>query len=117
MDYTLLKNAGVDMPALVERLMGNEALIQRFMSRFSENEVYDSLLDAVARKDWKAACDSAHLLKGMCGNLSISSLFALFAQQVTYFRAGRNEEAAALMEEISVKYEFTMDHICQWLDG
>ncbi len=116
MDYTELEKAGVDVHALIERLMGNEALIRKFMNRFSENENFSELEDAVAKNDWKTACESAHMLKGMCGNLSITKLFDLFAEQVRLFRLNENQYAAAMMEEIRTRYEYTMEHINNWLD-
>lgn len=116
MDYTELEKAGINMETLIERLMGNEALIRKFMHRFSENENFGELEDAIAVSDWKAACAAAHMLKGMCGNLSITKLFELFAEQVRLFRANENERAAEMMEEIRTRYEYTMEHINNWLD-
>ncbi len=116
MNYEELEKAGINIETLIERLMGNEALIRKFMNRFSENENFSELETAIAKADWKTACESAHMLKGMCGNLSITKLFELFAEQVRLFRAGENQQAAAMMEEIRVRYEYTMEHINNWLD-
>ncbi len=115
MDYRELEEAGVEIAALTERLMNNESLISRFMNRFVENESYRELQAAIKAEDWKAACDASHMLKGMCGNLSITELFRLFTQQVTLFRNGDNEMACLLMPEIEAKYENTINHIHNWL--
>ncbi len=115
MDYNKLEEAGVDVATLKERLMNNEALINRFMVRFVENESYRDLKAAIKASDWGAACEAAHKLKGMCGNLSITELFRLFSQQVTLFRSGDIEKANLLMTEIEAKYEFTVNHIHNWL--
>ncbi len=114
-DYTQLEEAGVDIFTLTERLMNNEALITRFMNRFVENESYRALKTAIKASDWKAACEASHMLKGMCGNLSITELFRLFSQQVVHFRSGENEMACLLMTEIEAKYENTINHIHNWL--
>ncbi len=116
MDYTELEKAGINLETLIERLMGNEALIKKFMHRFSENESFDELEAAIAKGDWKTACEASHMLKGMCGNLSITRLFDLFAEQVRLFRANENQLAVNMMEEIRVRYEYTMEHINNWLD-
>ncbi len=115
MDFTELEAAGVDIATLKERLMNNEALITRFMNRFVENESYRALKAAIKASDWKSACEASHMLKGMCGNLSITELFRLFTQQVNLFRSGDNEMACLLMTEIDAKYESTMNHIHNWL--
>ncbi len=116
MEYRELEEAGIDIVSLTERLMGNKALIKRFMYRFVENESYTALQKAIRTEDWKSACESSHTLKGMSGNLSMNELFDLFAQQVTLFRTGENEKACALMERISAKYENTMNHVNKWLE-
>ncbi len=116
MNYKELEEAGIDIASLTERLMGNKALIKRFMGRFVENEDYSALVQAIKASDWKSACAAAHTLKGMCGNLSMVGLFDLFSQQVALLRAGENEKACALMIGIAEKYENTISHISRWLD-
>lgn len=116
MEYKELEEAGIDIASLTERLMGNKALIKRFMYRFVENENYTALERAIRNEEWKTACESSHTLKGMCGNLSMNELFNLFTRQVTLFRAGENDKACALMPRISAKYESTMQHVSKWLE-
>ncbi len=116
MEYRELEEAGIDIASLTERLMGNKALIKRFMYRFVENENYTALQRAIRTSDWKSACEAAHTLKGMSGNLSMKDLFELFTQQVALFRAGENDKACGLMDRISAKYESTMNHVNKWLE-
>ncbi len=116
MDYKELEEAGIDVASLKDRLMGNEAMIERFMKKFRTNETYSALEKAIDNSDWKAAFEASHLLKGMSGNLSMTQLYDLFTQQVALFRAGENEKASALMADISAKYENTIKHINRWLE-
>ncbi len=115
MKYDELINAGINMKSLKERLMGNVSLLERFLGKFINNTNYDSLLNAIDDENWEKACDSAHALKGMCGNLSLDELYELFSSQVTFFRAGEIESACALMKDISEKYENAITLISDWL--
>lgn len=58
--------------------MGNEALLERFLKKFPQDENYQKLCAAMEASDWEAALTAAHTLKGICGNLSIAPLFDLW---------------------------------------
>lgn len=100
-----LTQAGMDVEAAVERLMGSEALLERFLKKFLEDSNYARLIAAVAAGDWESAVMAAHTLKGMCGNLSFTVLCDQFTRQVEYLRAGDTLAAKAMMPEISQAYE------------
>lgn len=99
-----LAAAGIDTADALERLMGSEALLQRFLRRFLEDTSLDALRAAVAAGDWAAALKASHTLKGMCGNLSMTALYGLFTRQVALLRAEDSAGAAALMPEIEAAY-------------
>ena len=99
-----LAAAGIDTAGALERLMGSEALLQRFLRRFLEDGSLDALRAAVAAGDWAAALKASHTLKGMCGNLSMTALFDLFTRQVALLRADDWAAAAALMPDIAQGY-------------
>ena len=89
-----LAAAGIDAADALERFMGSEALLTRFLGRFLEDGNMDALRAAVAAGDWDKALTASHTLKGMCGNLSMTVLYDLFT-------AG----AAALMPAIEAAYQ------------
>lgn len=115
MDYTLLENAGIDVQSLINRLMGNEALITRFMQKFIDDDSFEKLSAAICDENYEAALAASHTLKGMCGNLSITKLFDLFTKQVELIRAGKNTEAVGLMPEITQTYKTVTSAISEWL--
>ena len=92
---------GIDVDGALERFMGSEALLERFLGKFLQDTNYAALEQAVARGDWEEALRASHTLKGVCGNLSMTGLYDLFTRQVAAIRGGALEEAAALMEEIA----------------
>lgn len=109
MDMNKLQEAGVDVPDLMNRLMGNEALVNRFFKRLIEDDNIDKLRDAVAKGDMQEALSYSHALKGMTGNLSLTSLFNLFSEQVSLIRTGIYSKAALMMPEISEEYDKTIN--------
>lgn len=100
-----LKNAGVDVNEVLERFGGNEALLERFLKKFAEDSNYGKLVAAVKVHDEEAALAASHTLKGVCGNLSIKSLFGLLTKQVASFRAGDWQGAVDAMPEIMKAYD------------
>ena len=104
--------AGIDVEEALGRFMGNEALLERFLRKFPQDENYSRLREAVAAGDREGALRAAHTLKGVCGNLSMTALFSLLARQVELFRAGEWEQACALLEEIAPVYQAVAEAVC-----
>lgn len=110
-----LKEAGIDIDNALERFMGNEALLERFLKKFLEDSNHAALNAAVSAGDQEAALTAAHTLKGVSGNLSIIPLHDLLTRQVQLFRENNWEEAVAVMPQISKVYETVEDTIRQEL--
>ena len=100
----ILISAGIDADDALERLMGNESLLERFLKKFLEDEKYQKLCTALECADQEAAVAAAHTLKGVCGNLSLTVLYPLFTRQVEVLRQGDWPTARTLMEEIQPAY-------------
>ena len=128
----ILAAGGIDAADALDRMMGSEALLVRFLGRFLEDATYQALCQAVeagglshtlteeeVRRlcqaveagDWEKALMASHTLKGMCGNLSMTELYDLFTRQVALLRAGQPAEAAALMPAIEAAYGRAADAI------
>lgn len=101
-----LLRAGVNLDEALERFMGNEELLVRFLKKFSNDPSYQSLGKAMSEKNYTDAFEAAHALKGVCGNLSISRLFELVCKEVELLRGGNGgEEAQQCYLEIAAEYE------------
>lgn len=100
-----LEAAGIDVDALSERVMGSEALMERLLGKFAASRDYPALAAALEEGGRERACAAAHTLKGVCGNLSMDGLYALFTAQVETLRRGDMDEAARLMAEIAPAWE------------
>ena len=110
---TQLIKAGVDVNNALERFMGNEALLERFLKKFPQDGNYQKLCAAMEASDWEAALTAAHTLKGVCGNLSIAPLFDLLTNQVAALRADDWHSAEEMMPQISKAYTAAIDVISQ----
>lgn len=100
-----LASAGIDAADALERFMGSEALLVRFLGRFLEDASLDALRAAVSAGDWDKALTASHTLKGMSGNLSMTALYDLFTRQVALLRQADTAGAAALMPAIEAAYQ------------
>lgn len=99
-----LIDAGIDFADALNRFMGNENMLERFMGKFTADQNYQKLVDALDRNDGEAALAASHTLKGVCGNLSMTKLFDLLTVQVKAFRDGDFDGAKAMMNDITAVY-------------
>ena len=100
-----LKQVGIDIDSVLQRFMGNEALMERFLKRFEEDLCYYDLQDAVEKQDVEKAIAAAHGLKGVSANLSMTELYALTTKQVDLLRDDKVQEAFDLMPQIQEVYD------------
>ncbi|MCM1336049.1 MAG: hypothetical protein NC084_06485 [Bacteroides sp.] len=99
---------GSDIEDGMTRFMSNEALYVRCLKKFPPQAEKCTLHDDLARGDFDAAVQSAHAMKGVTGNLSLTPLFTRYAEIVDRIRAGEKDdrlieiekEIASLQEEI-----------------
>ncbi len=99
-----LKDGGIAVDGLLERLMGSEALLEQFLKKFLTDPNYEALCRAWEAGDEAGAVAPAHTLKGMCGNLSMTDLYELTGRLVLALRAGDRQEAGQLMPCVQREY-------------
>lgn len=110
---TQLTAAGVDVNSALERFMGNEDLLERFLKKFPQDGNYQKFCAAMEAGDWETALTASHTLKGVCGNLSITPLFDLLTNQVAALRADDWQSAKERMQQIAKAYTAVIDAIRQ----
>ena len=106
-----LAAAGIDVDEGLERFMGSEAMLNRFLKKFPGDHGFATLAAALEAGDHEGAVSAAHTLKGLCGNLSIKPLFTGFDRQVTLMRAGDWDAAAAMMPQLTRDYSRAVEAI------
>ena len=95
---------GGDYDDVVRRLMG-EKLVRKFLLKFLDDKSYADLERTLSEGDYKEAFRAAHTLKGVCQNLSLTSL--------------RNEDTAVpgnpnisdYMSKVTAEYHKTIEAI------
>lgn len=102
---TRLIEAGVNVDNALERFMGNEKMLEKYLGRFLTEKSYAALADAIAASDQAAAQAAAHTLKSVCGTIGCEGMQALVVDQEAAMRAGNWDAAVAMMPEIAKTYE------------
>ena len=103
----ILEQGGVDVNGALERFMGSEALLERFL----QEESLPALKAALDVGDTEAAAGAAHSLKGTSGNLSLTVLFELTTAQLAQLRAGDLAGARQAMAGVEEAHAAAADAI------
>lgn len=94
-----LRELGVDIDEALERFMKNEGLYKRMLAKLPSNIDNLKILPFIEAGDNQTALSNAHTLKGVTGNLSLTPLYKAYTEIVALFRAGKPQEAKALLLE------------------
>ena len=113
----ILTAAGIQADEALERLMGSEALLERFLKKFLQDKSYEELVSAFEGLELERAFRAAHTLIGVCGNLSLNRLGDLVKEQVELLRRQETwDQAAAMMPAIARSYQETCSAIERFLE-
>ena len=99
-----------------------EKLIGKFVVRFLDDHSCQDLFDAWSRGDEAAAFEAAHAAKGVCANLSLTSL-AMPASAITEALRPGNEslrvtsDVDSLIEELRAAYERAVERISSYAES
>ncbi len=83
----------VDVESGLERLGGDGEFYADLLARFLEQTTLNALTDAFENKDFAAAAQAAHGLKGVAGNLSLTALHASVSALETALKNGGPDRA------------------------
>ena len=92
----LTRDDYVNVKEGLARIRDNKKLYRRMLGMFMESGEFATLEDYLAQKDYAKAADSAHAIKGMTGNLSLTQLFTISTKMMEDLRQGvASEESEA----------------------
>ena len=111
--FLRLEEAGIDTKEALSRMMGNEALLMRILSKLKTDKNYDSLKEGLSKDDAEGAFAASHTLKGIYGNVSATELFKLFSEQTELLRSGDLEGGKRLMKDIEPLYAKLMEALAE----
>lgn len=108
-----LLDAGINVDSALERFMGNEKMLEKYLGRFLSEKSYAALVAALNADDQEAAGAAVHTLKSVCGTIGCLGMQEQIVAQEKAIRGGDMAAAKALMPEI----EKTYNTICAALQG
>lgn len=100
-----LVNAGINVDSALERFMGKDKLLEKYLDRFLTEKSYASLMEAVGADDLAAAGAAVHTLKSVCGSIGCERMQGLVVEQEKAIRGGDWERAKDLMLGVTTEYE------------
>lgn len=94
------------------RVLRIDKLIDKHIRKFTKNGVVEALLEAGETLDPTQMFETAHAVKGVCGNLGLTGLYELAADISDEFRPGNDrqlsdDEVRAKLDEVKAVYEKT----------
>lgn len=104
-----LLKAGVDIEGAMERFLGNEQLLLKFLKMFPNDSSYELFKKSMKEKSYEEAFKASHALKGLCGNLSLNRLYEVVSREVELLRNGSNQEAEKLVPDVVKEYEKVLE--------
>ena len=100
MKKQILQDGGIDVDEAMARFVQNEALMMKFLLRFSQDKNFDLLKQAMENRNAAAGYTAAHTLKGVVGNLSMKDLFTQASAVTEDLRRGDLDGAMEKMPEL-----------------
>lgn len=104
MDRASLMAAGMDVDGALERLLGNESLLDQLLDVFMSDQSFEKLERALDGGDVEGAAAAAHTLKGVAANLSMTRLQDVATRMLGDLRDGDLAAAQALRGELGDAY-------------
>ena len=101
---------GGDYADAIARLC-SERLVQKYVLKFLEDKSHDLLCASLEAGDVQEAFRAAHTLKGMCQNLSFTSLADSASAMTEALRGGDLEAGRAMLDTVRRDYERTAEAI------
>ena len=97
--------AGVDIDGTMDRFMNNEALFEKFIFKFLDDDNYEKMMVAKGNNQVEEAFNAAHTLKGVTGNLGINCIYKVSIPLVEILRKSTFEGSEIYFEQMETSYQ------------
>ena len=117
----LYQNMGGDYEQAI-RVLRMEKLMDKHIRKFAKNGVVDAMLEAGEMMDHTALFETAHAVKGVCGNLGLKDVSELAGEITEEFRPGNSrsmsdEEVRAKLQKARERYGEIIEQISRYENG
>ena len=104
------------------RVLRMEKLLDKHIRKFAKNGAVEALLAAGETMDPTQMFETAHAVKGVCGNLGLTSLYDLASVLSDEFRPGNarqhsDEEVREKLDEVAALYKKATEGIAAYEEG
>lgn len=100
-----------DYEEVIGRL-GKEERILKYLKRFAEEKVLDTLETSLASKDYPEAFRAVHSIKGMCMNLGLRRLQQSSSILCEEIRNGEPQnDITEMVDKVKGDYDYTIEMI------
>ncbi len=100
-----LRAYGADVDDGLRRCMNMEPFYLKLVNSLKGDPKVDHMKAAIAQKDYDAAFEDAHSLKGVYSNLSLTPLLRPVMEITELLRARTDTDYSALLNEITIQKE------------
>ena len=96
-----LKEFGADTEEGLSRCMGNRDLYLRLVSKVADHPDFELIGERISCHDLSGAFESAHALKGVLGNLSLTPLYDKVCEITELLRNQSEGDYRVLLDQMS----------------
>ena len=107
-----LREIGVKPEEGLSRCMNNEQFYLSLVKRVAGDAGFQKLKDAIEAGDLETGFETAHALKGVLGNLSLTPLYESVAEITELLRSRTEMDYTPMLETIMQQQE-TLEKICE----
>lgn len=100
-----LKELGADTATGIARCVNDEGFYLKMVNMALQDANFEQLKEAVESGDLSAAFERAHALKGVMGNVALTSLFEPIAAMTEELRAGNDIDYSDYLNTIFTELE------------
>ena len=105
MTVEALRAFGADVDDGLARCLNKEDFYLMLVKKAAEDRRLSLLAEQIGQKDYAAAFETAHALKGMYANLSLTPLTEPVSEMTELLRSRTDTDYSALMEEAAAQFE------------
>lgn len=115
---TLTRDECINVKEGLARVRDNKKLYKRMLGLFLESGEFASLEEYLTQKEYAKAADSAHTIKGMTGNLSLTAIFNQSTRMMEDLRQGvASDEAEARFRAAYSQTRIYVEEVMKELDA
>ncbi len=106
-----LKEAGVDVDSVVDRLGGKELLYLKICHSFTNDQSFYLFQQSIDTGDFKTAMTQIHTLKGVAGNLGFLRMESICKNILWHLKCNDFTDLSEYQKQLKQEYSIIMEAI------